>query len=148
MIVLLLGVATVAAFVRAGDDDGGSRLAQTGPGTTVTTTSTSTTSTSVPVSTSATAPTATTPPATAGTTGGAGGASGARGSGGTTATTAAPATNEGSSGLGTGGAGQVAMGPTIPNTGIESALAPAVALLGAGVGLRLLLGGRRRPHDA
>ena len=145
MIVLLLGVATVAAFVRAGDDDGGSRLAQTGPGTTVTTTSTSTTSTSVPVTTSATAPTATTPPATAGTTGGAGGAGGA---GGTTATTAAPATNEGSSGLGTGGAGQVAMGPTIPNTGIESALAPAVALLGAGVGLRLLLGGRRRPHDA
>jgi hypothetical protein len=145
VIVLLLGVATVAAFVRAGDDDGGSRLAQTGPGTTVTTTSTSTTSTSVPVSTSATAPTATTPPATAGTTGGAGGAGGA---GGTTATTAAPATNEGSSGLGTGGAGQVAMGPTIPNTGIESALAPAVALLGAGVGLRLLLGGRRRPHDA
>jgi hypothetical protein len=145
VIVLLLGVATVAAFVRAGNDDGGSRLAQTGPGTTVTTTSTSTTSTSVPVSTSATAPTATTPPATAGTTGGAGGAGGA---GGTTATTAAPATNEGSSGLGTGGAGQVAMGPTIPNTGIESALAPAVALLGAGVGLRLLLGGRRRPHDA
>jgi hypothetical protein len=145
VIVLLLGVATVAAFVRAGDDDGGSRLAQTGPGTTVTTTSTSTTSTSVPVTTSATAPTATTPPATAGTTGGAGGAGGA---GGTTATTAAPATNEGSSGLGTGGAGQVAMGPTIPNTGIESALAPAVALLGAGVGLRLLLGGRRRPHDA
>jgi hypothetical protein len=97
VIVLVLGVATVAAFVRAGNDDGGSRLAQTGPGT--------------------------------------------------TATTAAPATNEGSSGLGTGGAGQVAMGPTIPNTGIESALAPAVALLGAGVGLRMLVAGRR-PHDA
>jgi hypothetical protein len=39
------------------------------------------------------------------------------------------------------------MGPTIPNTGIESALAPGVALLGAGVGLRMLLAGRR-PHDA
>jgi hypothetical protein len=40
------------------------------------------------------------------------------------------------------------MGPTIPNTGIDSALAPGVVLLGAGVGLRMLLAGRRRPHDA
>lgn len=131
MIVLLLGVATVAAFVRVGGDDGGSRLAQTGPGTTVVSTSTtSTTSTSVPSTTSTTKP-----PATTATTAAPG-------------TTAAPATNDGSSGLGTGGAGQVAMGPTIPNTGIESALAPGVALLGAGVGLRMLLTGRRRPHDA
>ena len=141
MIVLLLGAATVAAFVRVGNDDGGSRLAQTGPGTTVA--STSTTSTSVTATTSTTAPAsvttggtggtaATTPPATTGSTGSA---------------TTAPATNEGGSGLGAGGAGEVAMGPTIPNTGIESALAPGVALLGAGVGLRMLLAGRR-PHDA
>jgi hypothetical protein len=110
-IVLLLGVATASAVVRAGDDDGRDRLAQTAPGTTMRATPSTTATTST---TAATAAAPTSLPATAG------------------------------SGLASSGAGQVSMGPTTPNTGIESGLAPGVVLAGAGVALRVVVLGRRR----
>lgn len=144
---MLLGVAAVAAVVRAGDD--GSDVANTGTDTTAaptdTSSTTSTTSTSTTTTTAATATTTTSgAPATT--------AAPAGGTGDPGSTTTSPPTvlgtgrtGGGSSGLADDDAGQVAMGPEIPETGIESALGPGAALAGAALALRVLVvGGRRR----
>lgn len=59
--------------------------------------------------------------------------------------TAEPADPTGGSGLASDDAGQVAMGPTMPNTGVDSAIGVSTVLVGAGVGLRALVGRRRAP---
>lgn len=103
LIAVVLGAGIAAAVIRSGEEAPTRAAAPT---------------TAAPRTT---APT-TVPPTTAPPTTGA-----------TTTTTGAVPTTAPPSGLATGGAGEVAAGPTTPPTGIESALVPGLVLIGAGL---------------